>query len=160
MNVWAELYISLIKPVVLPEGVTAFTHFKLDLHKDQRNASQFVVIYKVNFVFHLILGGIEEIGRLVLAPLIKGVLGENLQKSFEEGLLACIMGGKNLWHGQLECPDTLVKLNGGLIEIEILRGSGLVESPGCIHPECGMEKFKWKRVGPRMPSTYVLVSSW
>ena len=152
-SVWAQLYISLIKAVVLPEGVTAFTHFKLDLHEDQRNVSYLIAIYEVDFVFGLIPRGIEEIGGLIRAPLMIGVLGENLQKSFEEGLLPCVMGGKNLWHGQLECPDTPVNLNENLI-IEIFGGRGLVDSPGGIRPERGMEKFERKRVGPRTPSAY------
>ena len=142
-NVWAQLYISLIKAVVLPEGVTTFTHFKLDLHKDQRNQSLLMAIYEVDFVFGLIPGGIEEIGRLVLAPLKHSALGESLQKSFEEGLLSCIMGGKKLWHGLLECPDAPVNLNGGLfIIIEILGRSGVVDSPGHKCPEHRMKEFE------------------
>jgi len=152
-SVWAQLYISLIKAVVLPEGVTAFTHFKLDLHEDQRNESHPIAIYEIDFVFALIPRGIEDIGRLIRAPLIIGGLGENLQKSFEEGLLPCVMAGENFWHGLLECPDTPVKLNDTFI-IGIFGRSGLVDSPGGIRPECGMEKFERKRVGPRTPNAY------
>lgn len=93
-NIWAQLYIGLIQAVVLPEGVAPFTHFKLDLHEDQRNMSFPMSIYEVDFVFCSIHGGIEEIGGLIRAPLIMGGLGENLQKGFEEGFLPCVMGGK------------------------------------------------------------------
>lgn len=59
-NRWARIYQSFIKAVVLPEGVTAFTHFKLNLHEDQRNASQFMEVYEVDFVFASIVGGLSR----------------------------------------------------------------------------------------------------
>ena len=140
-NSWARRYKSLIKAVVLPEGVSTFTHFKLDLHKDQRNACRFMEVYEVDFVFGSIVGGIEQVGRLILEPPIEVGLGENLQKSFEEGLLPFVMGGKKLRHGVLEHPDTLVKLYEVFIILERIR---FVESPACIRPERGMEKFERK----------------